>query len=110
MVPLTKNEVKRDIRDIERLMDDETDSDGSVKSSDIMSSNYPVKPRKTLKTPLRSDKLNEDQGSNDEPADIEDLSAEDVIDFMKIVESARRGVFEAERERERLEIKYQVRN
>ena len=114
MVSLSKNEIKRDIRDIERLLDDESDSDSSIKSRDVLQSNYPVKPRKTLKVPIRMDKsmANDDYANGDDDDDdqneIEDLSTEDVIEFMKIIETCRRPVFEAERERERLEIRYQA--
>lgn len=55
----------------------------------------------------------ERSGSDDNGLDlaedeIEDLSAEDVIEFMRIIETSKRYVFEAEREREQLEIKYLV--
>lgn len=48
---LSRQEVKKDLREIERNLqdDDETDSDSSVKSEDILASSYPVKPRKTAK-------------------------------------------------------------
>ena len=107
---LTKAEIKRDIRDIERLLNEDSDSDSSIKSGDILSSNYPVKPRKTLKVPIRMDSSLGDDGADDSGEDNtgEDLSTEDIIEFMKTIETCRRGVFEAEREKERLEIKYQA--
>ena len=108
---MTKNEIKRDIREIERYLDDDQESDSSVKSSEILSSTYPVKPRKTLKVPIRLEKYNEDltAGENGEDSnELDDLSAEDILEFMKVIEESRRHVFEAEREKEKLEIKYQV--
>jgi hypothetical protein len=108
---LTKNEIKRDIREIERYLDDDQESDSSVRSSEILNSTYPVKPRKTLKVPIRLEKYNEDlaTGENDEESnELDDLSAEDILEFMKVIEESRRHVFEAEREKEKLEIKYQV--
>lgn len=107
---LTKAEIKRDVRDIERLLHEDSDSDSSVKSGDILSSNYPVKPRKTLKVPIRMDQSMGDDGADDSGDENvgEDLSTEDIIEFMKTIETCRRGVFEAEREKERLEIKYQA--
>ena len=107
---MTKAEIKRDIRDIERLLAEDSDSDSSIKSGDILSSNYPVKPRKTLKVPIRMDNSMGDDGADDSADENagEDLSTEDIIEFMKTVETCRRGVFEAEREKERLEIKYQA--
>ena len=95
-------------------MDDDSESESSIKSKDISNSNYPVKPRKTLKPPIRMDRsmVNDDylngDDDDDDPIDVEDLSTEDVLDFMKIIETCRRGVFEAERDKERLEIKYQA--
>jgi len=73
----------------------------------VLPSNYPVKPRKYLKPPTKQER-EELFGNDPDGNDIEDLSADDVIEFMKTIESARHGVFEAEREKERLEIKYQV--
>ena len=111
MLALTKNEIKRDIREIERYLDDDQESDSSVRSSEILNSTYPVKPRKTLKVPIRLEKYNEDlaTGENDEDSnELDDLSAEDILEFMKVIEESRRHVFEAEREKEKLEIKYQV--
>jgi hypothetical protein len=88
-------------------LDDDTDSDTSVRSCDVLVSNYPVKPRKYLKPPSKHER-DEILGNDGDGSGIEDLSAEDVIEFLKTIETARRGVFEAEREKERLEIKYQV--
>ena len=98
---MTKAEIKRDIRDIERLLHEDSDSDSSVKSGDILSSNYPVKPRKTLKVPIRMDQSMGDDGADDSGDENvgEDLSTEDIIEFMKTIETCRRGVFEAEREK-----------
>ena len=111
MLALTKNEIKRDIREIERYLDDDQESDSSVRSSEILNSTYPVKPRKTLKVPIRLEKYNGDlaTGENDEESnELDDLSAEDILEFMKVIEESRRHIFEAEREKEKLEIKYQV--
>ena len=98
------------MRDIEKTMKDQSDSesDCSVRSEDILSSSYPVKPRKTLRMPVRIDKNMLDD--DDDDAGIEDGVVEETIDFLKTIEMARREVFEAEREREKYEIKYQVRS
>jgi len=58
--------------------------------------------------PVRIDKNMLDD--DDDDAGIEDGVVEETIDFLKTIEMARREVFEAEREREKYEIKYQVRS
>ena len=51
---LSTSEVKNDLRDLQRssvvVNPEESDDDCSVKSGDIISSTYPVQPRKTSKT------------------------------------------------------------
>ena len=44
---LTKPEIRKDMREIQRSLQADSDSECSVKSEDVLNSEYPVKPRKT---------------------------------------------------------------
>jgi len=46
---LTGPEIRKDIREIQRTQTVESDSEGSVRSDEVLFSAYPVKPRKTPK-------------------------------------------------------------
>ena len=48
-------EIRKDFREVEKstVLDDDEDSDGSVRSRDIPMSNYPVRPRRTPKSTAR---------------------------------------------------------
>ncbi len=93
-------------------METATDSDGSVNSDDVITSVYPVKPRRTLKSILGKMDKNIPVANKFAMEDSDKIDGEpfyeETIEFFKIVETVRREVFEAERERERLEITYQV--
>jgi len=105
--PLTRNEIKRDINLIESYYD--SDSDCSVSSSEAISSSYPVKPRNYPKLPKRDEMLLQAKVVPHSHIDIgAGMSMDDSAEFMKAVEMARPDVFEAEKQREELEIRYQA--
>ena len=106
--PLTRSEIKKDISLIESFYDSD-DSDASVSSSEAISSSYPVKPRNYAKLPKKDDLLLQGTAVPQSRLDVgAGMSMEDALEFMKAVEIARPDVFEAERERENIEIRYQV--
>lgn len=108
--PLTRNEIKKDIGLIESYYDSD-DSDVSVSSSEAITSSYPVKPRNFAKLPKRDDLLLQSRVIPHSHIDVgAGMSMEDAMEFMKAVETARSDVYEGERERENLEIRYQVSN
>jgi hypothetical protein len=91
-----------------------SDSEGSVKSEDIMPSTYPVKPRKTPKPPLNGSAppipppLSPGGGpATEEEEEYDEVSLEDTIEFLRTVEKTREGIFHAEKQRQELEILYQ---
>lgn len=107
MRPLSKNEIKKDINLIETR--DDSDSDCSVSSSEAIPSYYPVKPRNFARLPKKEEAILDAQSI--EPSNIDiggGMSMGDALEFMKAVETARNDVFEAEKEREILEIRYQA--
>lgn len=107
--PLTRNEIKRDISLIESFYDSDN-SDASVSSSEAIPSTYPVKPRNFTKLQKRDDALL--LQARDVPhSHIHvggGMSVDDTIEFMKAVETARPDIYAGEKERENLEIRYQV--
>ena len=108
--PLTRNEIKKDIGLIESYYDSD-DSDCSVSSSEAITSSYPVKPRNYAKLPKRDDILLQSRKVPHSNIDVgAGMSMDDAMDFMKAVETARVDVYEGEKERENLEIRYQVGN
>jgi hypothetical protein len=100
---------------------DQSDSEcvSSVSSDEVLSSYYPVKPRKTLKTSHSVDNSKmssadgrgqSGSGSNvmeTEPIN-DDMAVEETLNFLTCVETNRRDIYEAEKTREILEIRYQV--
>ena len=102
--PLCKAEIKRDFRDMEaNLLASESDSESSVLSEECLPSVYPVKPRSIPKWNAQHTAV-----SRDVSRDFDDANIQDTYDFFKIVEGVRSEIFEAEREREALELTYQV--
>lgn len=105
--PLTRSEIKKDFGIIEANYDSDN-SDVSVSSGEAISSSYPVKPRNFAKAPRREIEL---QAMSIPQSHIDiggGISMDDAIAFMKAVEVARPEIFEAERQRENLEIRYQA--
>ncbi len=107
---LSKNEVRKDIRDIERTIPEDSDSDCSFKSDEILGSAYPVKPRKAPKSASK--------GTNKEAAAKIDAlvakegqasSSEHALNFVRAIRFSRNELHIAEEKRERMEVLNNVR-
>ena len=48
---LSKAEIRKDVREMEQMVNSDTDTDSSIISEEVLVSSYPVKPRKTPKGP-----------------------------------------------------------
>jgi hypothetical protein len=107
---LSKTEVKKDVREMERSMPDDTDSDSSVRSEDVLPSSYPVKPRKTPKV-LARDKSPSRNYHHDEAGEHEYdyRTIEETLCFIDAIKKSKKDLFNAECERERLESLQNVR-
>jgi hypothetical protein len=103
--PLSRNEIKKDLYEIEYFDKSDSESVVSVQSDDVLPSSYPVKPRRHLRV-QRENRAHRGGGAKDQ--DIDQTNVEDTIEFLRIVEAARPEIFDAEKEREDLEIRYQV--
>lgn len=103
--PLSRNEIKKDLCEIECFDKSDSESVVSVQSDDVLPSSYPVKPRRHLRVQRER---SSQRAKDPKEQDAEQTSVEDAIEFLRIVESARPEIFDAEREREDLEIRYQV--
>lgn len=109
MFGLTKIEIKKDFREIERfLQEDDTDSDSSVRSEDVLPSSYPVKPRKTPRFLNNRNPNSINQGNQGDELEDGNLSydikaADDAFLLLKTIKATKREIYDAEIERERLE-------
>jgi hypothetical protein len=98
---LSEQEIQADLNELLDFLDD---SDSSVVSAEILSSYYPVKPRKSQK---RESILNvEEELPNFREIDS-DL-VDDALAFIKSLQSTRKDLFDAECNREELELLLQV--
>ena len=100
--PLSKTEIKKDVREMERSMHDDTDSDGSVMSDDVLPSTYPVKPRKTAKIPLVQ-RPSAMSSADAEAAEYDSKMVEQTLTFLDSVKRNKKDLYHVECERERLE-------
>lgn len=100
---LSRHEVKKDLYEIEYFDKSDSDSSSSVLSEDIIASSYPVKPR-------RHPKARVELKPSGVVKDIESdqINMEETIEFLRLVETVKPEIYEAEKEREILEIRYQV--
>ena len=99
--PLTNTEIRKDIREVELLNDDDTDSDsGSVMSEDVLPSTYPVKPRKIPKIVQRPSNMSSIDGDEYE---YDSLTVEQTLTFLDIIKRNKKDLYQVECERERLE-------
>ena len=89
------------MRQIERVQSD-SDSDCSVRSEDILSSSYPVKPRKTPRWSHLKSQIKGGEHVRD------NREIEKALAFINVVKSERRDLFDGECERERIENEEQV--
>lgn len=114
--PLSRSEIKKDLREMETF--DQSDTEGSsVTSDEVVASFYPVKPRKVLKisstaVPSKAMEVSVESDkaavNGDDDAGFDDMTMEETLDFLTCVETNRKDIYEAEKTRENLEIKYQV--
>ena len=87
---LSKMEIKKDLREMMREVAFEEDTDGSVKSDDILSSTYPVKPRRA---PRRDRSYPSDHlmphDSVDYSSSSVQIDIEEKLRFINMVESSK---------------------
>ena len=107
--PLSRNEIKKDLNDIDTSALSDNESTMSVLSEDILNSSYPVKPRRFPKSKQNEISSQRNKNSLPKESDLDFNNVEETIDFLRVVEAAKPDIFEAEKERENLEIQYQVR-
>ena len=97
---MTKTEIKKDVREMERSIDD-TDSDGSVMSEDVLPSMYPVKPRRTPKV------MNMPRpavaAADGEMGEYDSKTVEQALTFLDSVKRNKKDLYNGECERERHE-------
>lgn len=103
---MSRIEIKKDISDIDCYGLSDAESTVSVLSDDVLNSSYPVKPRRYPKT-KQLPELQRTKTIQKEP-DVDQSGIEETIEFLRVIETAKPEIYEAEREREDLEIKYQV--
>ena len=94
------------MREIEQNYVADSESEDSVRSEEILESYYPVKPRRTQKLVQKHSKHSTTVDFDSYQENETDQSNN--MDFIRVVESCRRDVYEAEKSREKLEIRYQV--
>lgn len=101
---LSKAEIKKDVREMERSMHSDTDSDSSVLSEDVLPSTYPVKPRKTPKGTV-TQKPPAGAVAEIDPLEREYDSKmiEQTLVFLDSLKRNKKDLYNAEVERERLE-------
>lgn len=98
---LSKTEVKKDVREMERNLNEDTDSDSSILSEDVLVSSYPVKPRKAPKVtvPLKPVIT----GPTDVEREYDGKTVDQTLSFIDAVRRSKKDLYSAECERERLE-------
>lgn len=96
---LSHEEIKNDLQEIGKIIGHiDIDSDSSVKSEEVLSSSYPVKPRKTPKN------INAKSYSKEYTrTEYNSKAAEDLIAYIKSAKISNRSAYDAELLRERLE-------
>ena len=104
MKPLSVAEVKKDIKEFQSCLEDTSDSDSGVLSDDVQTARFPVKPRKTFKIPKNIPQIAAD-ASDDER---DEQSLDEVMQYLNHVEKAHSEIAEAERQREALDVTFQV--
>lgn len=100
---LNSNEIHSDLRELQKLSyNSDTDSESSIKSDNILISNYPVKPRKGLQLPSNGD--SDDYFSNKENS----AEVNEALAFIKRLSITHKDLYDAELQREELEMMYEV--
>jgi hypothetical protein len=94
--------VKKDVKEITRMLQEDSDSESSVRSEDILPSNYPVKPRKVSRKNGRS------YAKDMSAAEYDPKSIEEAFAFLNHIQIRMRPLYEGERIREGLENQHVV--
>ena len=100
---LSRSEIRKDLQEIEHFDKSDCESVSSAASDDVLPSSYPVKPRAHARV-LKEHRVSRVLKNEVDNAD----TLESALEFMRVVEAARPEIFEAEREREDLEIRFEV--
>lgn len=109
--PLSKFEVKKDVQEMERAANSDTETDSSIISEDVLNSTYPVKPRKTPRGPIIPIKSASLKASHVEPTtpDCDGISVEQALTFLDVISRSESSLKAVEHERESFEIQALVR-
>jgi hypothetical protein len=105
---LSKTEVKKDVREMERNVNEDTDSDSSILSEDVLVSSYPVKPRKAPKVMIPVKQIS--TGPTDIEREYDGKTVDQTLSFIDAVRRNKKDLHNAECERERLEDQNLVRD
>lgn len=105
---LSKTEVKKDVREMERNVNEDTDSDSSILSEDVLVSSYPVKPRKAPKVMIPVKPIS--AGPTDIEREYDGKTVDQTLSFIDAVRRNKKDLHNAECERERLEDQNLVRD
>ena len=86
---------------MERNVNEDTDSDSSILSEDVLVSSYPVKPRKAPKvmTPVKPTIT----GPTDIEREYDGKTVDQTLTFLEAIRRTKKDLYSAECERERLE-------
>ena len=103
MSELSKNDIRKDFREIERTMPDDSDSDCSFKSDEILACTYPQKPRKTTK-PAKAIFRDPSKSESVRERESQILLADHALNFVRAIRFSKKDFYEADVKRESLEI------
>lgn len=109
MSKLSEREIQYDLEELAKNEDSNyTDSDSSIRSEDIISSQYPVQPRKGLHLDKDGDALGyfHHHGGKE----INNAEINEALQFVKQIALSNREMQDAEQYREELESKFKVSN
>lgn len=94
-------EIKKDVREMERNINDDTDSDSSILSDEVLVSSYPVKPRKAPKIMVPVKPVN--SGSTDIEREYDGKAVDQTLTFLDAIMQSKKDMYNAECEREHFE-------
>lgn len=86
---------------MERNVNEDTDSDSSILSEDVLVSSYPVKPRKTPKVMMPVKPIV--TGPTDIEREYDGKTVDQTLAFLDAIRRTKKDLYNAECERERLE-------
>lgn len=108
---LTKPEIRKDIREIQRSTIEDSDSECSVKSEDIHDdrNSYPVKPRKAPRWATQGTRDAQSSGGYDNFGDdgrdvfYDVVNVESTLNYLKNIRNTKRKLWDAEEERDAID-------